>query len=180
MGCTCHQKLPGHRTPTSSLCWQVWIPIPRFVQLRSEDSVPLHPTRSRKIPPLPLPKTALLWTVAPVGSSKFYMLTSYTSVYTWTLVCVNLPIVGYPNCLHTTLASGLVKELSQTVPHWLLKQISTLPSPSLRPPTKRTEPLVQLLSVTGTVGPRECNVVVIWNPCFSETHASQYFQAQIQ
>ena len=39
-----HQKLPGHLTPTSSLCWQLWIPIPRFEQLRSEDSVPLHPT----------------------------------------------------------------------------------------------------------------------------------------
>ena len=55
-----NHKVPGHLTAISSMCWQLWTPIPRFEQLRREDSVPLHPTLSRKIPPLPLPKWALL------------------------------------------------------------------------------------------------------------------------
>ena len=48
--------LPKHLTPASALWSQLWYPIPEFGQIRSEDSVPLHPTLSRKIPPLPLPK----------------------------------------------------------------------------------------------------------------------------
>ena len=49
-------QLPKQETPASALWSQLWTPIPLWGQLRRVDSVPLHPTLSMKIPPLPLPK----------------------------------------------------------------------------------------------------------------------------
>ena len=46
----------------------------------------------------------------------------------------------YPNCLQTTLASSLSQLSSHTVPQMLAKQISTLPSNSFEPLTRRTSP----------------------------------------
>jgi len=41
---------------------------------------------------------------------------------------INVPCLENPNCLHTMVASSSDHMLSQTVPHWFLKQTSTLPS----------------------------------------------------
>lgn len=44
-----------------------------------------------------------------------------------------------PSSQQTTLASGNPQPLSQTVPHWLLWKISTLPEQVLLVPTSLTE-----------------------------------------
>ena len=60
---------------------------------------------------------------------------------------MELPVETNPNCLHTTTASLVSQELSQTVPHTLLLQISTRPSVIAVPPTSRKAPLVVELHV---------------------------------
>ena len=52
-------------------------------------------------------------------------------------------LVPRPSCLHTTLASVLSQESSQTVPHTPLWHSSTLPSLEFAPLTRRTVPVVQ-------------------------------------
>ena len=59
-----------------------------------------------------------------------------------------LPSTGYPNCLQTTPASRLSQELSQTVPHKPLRQISTVPA--LTPPLNRIWPSLQLVGTAST------------------------------
>ena len=51
--------------------------------------------------------------------------------------------MSYPNCLHTTVASLLSHESSQTVPHDPFLHTSTRPSKLLDPPTRRTDPSIQ-------------------------------------
>ena len=53
------------------------------------------------------------------------------------------PLVEYPSCRHTTVASVLPQESSHTVPHSLFMQISTLPSLAMLPPASRSWPVVQ-------------------------------------
>ena len=55
------------------------------------------------------------------------------------------PFAEYPNCLQTTWASYESNESSQTitVPHWLFKQSSTLPSYTFDPLTKCVDPLTR-------------------------------------
>lgn len=59
----------------------------------------------------------------------------------------NIPVETNPSCLHTTTASMLPQESSQTVPHTLLLQISTRPSVIAVPPTSRKAPFVVELHV---------------------------------
>ena len=51
------------------------------------------------------------------------------------------PVIEYPSCLHTTVASVTPHESSQTVPHSLLMQISILPSFGTLPPASRMSPV---------------------------------------
>ena len=60
----------------------------------------------------------------------------------------NSPSGRNPSCLQTTDASLLSQRSSHTVPHTLPKQISTLPSISVWPPTRRTSPSVQFSGTT--------------------------------
>jgi len=48
----------GQITPASSRCWQLWTPIPAWVQLKREDSDPVHLTLSRSIESVPCPNGA--------------------------------------------------------------------------------------------------------------------------
>ena len=54
-----------------------------------------------------------------------------------------LPVVEYPSCRQTTVASVLPQPSSHTVPHTLFIQISTLPSLGTPPPTSRMSPVEQ-------------------------------------
>ena len=56
------------------------------------------------------------------------------------LLDTSLPSEGSPIWVHTTVASASPQRSSQTVPHWLLKQISTRPSVEFRPPRSRISP----------------------------------------
>ena len=58
-----------------------------------------------------------------------------------------LPTVEQPSCLQITFASGESKKSSQTVPHWLSQQISTLPSFATDPFTRRISPSLQQTGV---------------------------------
>ena len=52
----------------------------------------------------------------------------------WSLFTgTHIPSEGSPSWVQTTAASAASQESSQTVPHWLLKQISTRPSLEFRP-----------------------------------------------
>ena len=56
-------------------------------------------------------------------------------------VHMHIPTEGCPSCLHTTIASSFPHTwLSHTVPQNPSTQISTLPSLSLSPPTRRRSP----------------------------------------
>ena len=55
----------------------------------------------------------------------------------------HVPVGKNPNCLQATLASGVPQASSHTVPHALLLQISTLPSPRFLPPRSRISPFEQ-------------------------------------
>lgn len=57
----------------------------------------------------------------------------------WTIL---EPVGWYPSCLQITLASTDLQEEWQMVPQALLKQISTVPSLTVVPPTKRTSPSI--------------------------------------
>ncbi len=58
------------------------------------------------------------------------------------IVAANLPTEGFPSCLHTTAASLLSHIWLHTVPHLLLRQISTRPC-KLVPFASLTSPSVQ-------------------------------------
>jgi len=77
-----------------------------------------------------------------------------------------VPFGENPSCLQTTLPSLVDQKSSQTVPHWLLKQISTLPSAELRPPRSLISPSRQgteAREVTLVVWLRSCmNTHTIW------------------
>ena len=60
-----HASSLWHVTPASSLWKQLLLPIGRLEQLISLDSVPLHPTLSKKIGPVPGPKKAWRRGIAP-------------------------------------------------------------------------------------------------------------------
>ena len=68
---------------------------------------------------------------------------SHTFKYPKQSVWLSWPWLEYPNCRHTTVASSVPQESSQTVPHSLFMQISTLPSFGMLPPTSRSWPVVQ-------------------------------------
>ena len=53
-----------------------------------------------------------------------------------------LPNAECPKCLHITFAL-IVVQIPQILPHWLLKQISTVPDKWFGPPDNRTAPLLQ-------------------------------------
>ena len=55
------------------------------------------------------------------------------------------PVVAYPSCLQTTVASALFQRSSHTVPQALLMHTSTLPSYWVVPPTSWTSPWLQLV-----------------------------------
>ena len=59
----------------------------------------------------------------------------------YTIEHVLIPPVGRFSWLQTTAALVSSQESSHTVPHWLLRHTSTLPSLSLPPPTSRTPPV---------------------------------------
>ncbi len=65
------------------------------------------------------------------------VLTQYCVSIAYTFV----PVVEYPSCRHTTVASAEPQESSQTVPHSLLMQISILPSLGMLPPASRMSPV---------------------------------------
>lgn len=56
---------------------------------------------------------------------------------------INLPVVGKPSCLQTTIACLISKAKSHTVPHAPLEQSSTRPSIAVVPPTSLTSPVEQ-------------------------------------
>ena len=57
------------------------------------------------------------------------------------LTCMwNKPAGRNPSCLQTMLASAIPQRSSQTVPHWLLLQISTRPSRVFAPPWSLMSP----------------------------------------
>ena len=56
----------------------------------------------------------------------------------------------YPSCLQTTRASGVPQKSSHTVPHWELRQISTLPWVSEDPPTNLIAPKLHTIKHTFT------------------------------
>ena len=58
-----------------------------------------------------------------------------------------LPVGENPSCLQATLASGVPQASSHTVPHVLLLQISTLPSPRFLPPRSRISPFEQRATI---------------------------------
>ena len=157
----------GHTTPASSEWEQLRrTPIPLWLQLRREDSVPVHPTSSRSIGPVPRPNVAEDIATGSTENHHLYIsrysclinmpeYISKVAMCTWLLVkCTTtsalrltlyklVPDPENPSCLHTTLASLLSHPSSHTVPHTLLIQISTLPALCKGPLTKRTVPLVQ-------------------------------------
>ena len=59
----------------------------------------------------------------------------------------HVPVTSYPNCLHTTVASLVPHESSQTVPHDSFLHTSTRPSKLLDPPTRRTAPSKQAAKI---------------------------------
>ena len=75
----------------------------------------------------------------------------------------NSPAGENPSCLQTTAASCTSHSWSQTVPHLLLKHISTLPSCSFVPLTSRTPNVRQDIGGNG-VG---CGAVVVGQMCIS-------------
>ena len=58
-----------------------------------------------------------------------------------------VPVGENPSCLQATLASGVPQASSHTVPHVLLLQISTLPSPRFLPPRSRISPFEQRATI---------------------------------
>ena len=83
------------------------------------------------------------WTV--VLFSLLLMLYGYSACHIHEKLYVynNNIIPSYPSCLQTTVVLLSSQESSQTVPHWLSMQTSTLPSCRLRslfPFTRRTLP----------------------------------------
>ena len=61
-----------------------------------------------------------------------YIYINFLMALNWfNVLSVFKPFVPYPSCLQTTLASLEDQKLSQTVPHVLFRQTSTLPSNSL-------------------------------------------------
>ena len=80
------------------------------------------------------------------SNSSFKTEWNVPSLINWTYLNLNatsLPSEGSPSWVQTTVASASSHESSQTVPHWLLKQISTLPSAELRPPRSLISPFWQ-------------------------------------
>ena len=65
-----------------------------------------------------------------------------------TMVHNSHPVVAYPSCLQTTVASGLLQLLWHTVPQALLMHTSTLPSYWEVPPTSWTSPCAQVAAST--------------------------------
>ena len=59
------------------------------------------------------------------------------------IMSILIPVGEKPSCLQATLASGVPHESSQTVPHCMLLQISTLPSIEFDPPRSLMSPFEQ-------------------------------------
>ena len=70
--------------------------------------------------------------------------------YLYQCNATSLPSEGSPSWVQTTVASAVSHESLQTVPHWLLKQISTRPSEGLCPSRSLTSPSEQ--------GPKKCQL----------------------
>ena len=140
-----HDLPRGQITPASLECEQEGIP--RRLQLRREDSVPVHLTLLRSAGPVPSPKPAQITTITIVLKNITIWCTCLIDPFTKRQLS-NLPpseLTLYPSCLHTTLASLLSQLLYRphTVPHTPLMQTSTLPAFSRDPLAKRIVPLVQ-------------------------------------
>ena len=75
---------------------------------------------------------------------------------------MELPVETNPSCLHTTTASLVFQESSQTVPHTLLLQISTRPSVMAVPPTSRKAPLVVELHVWAAIKERHYEYLLFY------------------
>lgn len=120
-------QLPSQMTLASSLCLQLWDPIPRCLQSLIDDSVPVHAMSSNQIGPVPCPKCAF------VGADT---------------------AGPQPSCLQTTWASLRPQLSSHTVPHWLLWRISTLPEQLLLELTSLTVAGSGRKESTITVNPR--------------------------
>ena len=62
-----------HITPASSLCLQLWFPIPKLEQASNVASEPIHPTSSRRmgVRALPGPYAALVIATAPVERQHY-------------------------------------------------------------------------------------------------------------
>lgn len=144
--CGTRVNIPWQLTPASSK-WS----LEQLINELCEQSIrllslPLHSTLLRKIGPTPTPKWASVKATASVGICE---VGSWVFEPVWMMFVYNLywywywPLVEYPSCKHTTLASVLPQTSSHTVPHWLFTQISTLPSFSMLPPTSRSLPVVQ-------------------------------------
>jgi len=70
--------------------------------------------------------------------------------YLYQCNATSLPSEGSPSWVQTTVASAVSHKSLQTVPHWLLKQISTRPSEGLCPSRSLTSPSEQ--------GPKKCQL----------------------
>ena len=94
--------VPLHSTPASSKCPQLCKPTPRFRQLASRSSVPLHRTSSRKIGPLPGPNAArILGTASNMKQFVERCLIS-TLIYYYNVGLMILPRQGHSQLLTLT------------------------------------------------------------------------------
>ncbi len=136
------KNVPEQTNPASSEWAQLWTPIPLLVQSNKFVSVPVHPTLSRRMSPVPCPNVALIGALVAVrGSSSHGM-----SYHTTQIESLYIP-VPYPSCAHTTFPSFKSQLSSQTVPQALLLHTSTRPSYIVLPPTRRISLWVQTVEL---------------------------------
>ena len=86
----------------------------------------------------------------------------YSTRHNIKFILPEIPSLLYPRCKHATLASRLFHVSSQTVPHWLLLQTSTLPWLDDDPlPASRMAPLVQPLMYRDWSNANYLNILVL-------------------
>ncbi len=125
----------AHLTPASWACVQELFPLELAVQSMSTLSLAVHWTLSSHILPVPCPKVA--WPSACTPDDTKIIDSNLHGDWNYS------PVEDSPSCLQTTPASVVSHIWSHTVPHSLLRQISTRPSRLLVPPIRRTSPSVQ-------------------------------------
>ena len=139
----------GQRSPASSLCKQLWLPIPLWVQSTSLVSLLLHTRLSRRMGPVPWPKGArerawapreqneLLWSKTYIDATYTYHQTVLTSWPNSTIVFVFL-IQSYicTLCYATALMFTSCIESQLSASHYCIKRrpgVITHSAPGLIP-----------------------------------------------